>query len=149
VSYRATVTLKAFKRKTGDVIETRSAMIGGVDANKTNAARTALINSAKKAGDALPQAVLKYLKERSVLQLAVVNVSSINVLNDLIRSIRALPEIRDAKVRSYDSGNAVLDMDVKRGTAQDVAKRLEQLASFGVGVKSVSTYRIDAELGKK
>jgi uncharacterized protein YajQ (UPF0234 family) len=89
--------------------------------------------------------VITYLKDRSTLQLQLTNVASINQLNDTVRSVRALLEVRDCKVRDYSGTTARVDIDLKKGTASDVAKRLETI-SKPLKVTKQSAYSIEAEM---
>jgi len=149
VSYRSTLSVKALKAGTQDVISANSETVGGIDATKSAAARAALINSAQKIGANLPADVLKYLKERSTLSLTVTNIENLNQLNDFIRAVRTIIEVRDCFVRNYSAGTAAVDIDVNQGTVSDIAKRLEQMTSFQVKVKSTTAFSIDAELANK
>jgi len=145
ISYRATVNAKAVKPGSEDVIATARETMGGVDVARPAAAATAISRAAGKVGADLPQTVLTYLKERSTLQLVLTNVGSINELNDTVRSVRALIEVRDCRVREYSGTVARVDLDLKRGTASDVAKRLETL-SKPLKVTKQSAYSIEAEM---
>lgn len=144
-SYRATVSVKAVKPGSADVITTSRETMGGVDVAKAAAAATATSRAAGKVAAELPQTVLTFLKERSTLQIVLLNVESINQLNEAVRSIRALIEVRDCRVRDYVGRTAKVDLDMKRGTAADVAKRLETLQK-PMKVTKQSAYSIEAEL---
>ncbi|MCX5781862.1 MAG: hypothetical protein NT145_04055 [Elusimicrobia bacterium] len=148
ISYRANSSIKTYKTGSSDVISANSETSGGIDVSKDAAAKASLVNSAKKIGADLPGAVLKYLKERSTINLTVSNIENINMLNDLTRAVRALIEVRDCFVRNYSDGIAVMDLDMKKGTASDVAKRLEQMSSFKIKVKSAGAFNVEAELIK-
>jgi hypothetical protein len=134
--------------KTGssDVIATDEKTFGGVDVTKAAAAKSSIINGAKKIGENMPQTVLKFLRERSVVRLTVSNVENINKLNDFTKSVRALTEVRDCFVRNYSNSVALLDLDLKKGTATDIAKRLEQNTNFNIKITKTGAYDIEAEL---
>ena len=149
ISYRATLSVQTSKAGSQNVIAANNETVGGVDSTKDAAARAAISNSAKKVGAYLPANVLKSLRERSTVNLTVSNVENINKLNDFIRSVRVIIEVRDCFVRNYSNGVAVVDIDVKKGNASDIAKRLEQLTSFTVKIKSATVFSIDAELVNK
>ena len=149
ISYRASLTVKTSKAGSQDVIAANNETVGGIDSTNEAAARAAITNGAKKVGAYLPADVMKYLRERSTVNLTLSNVENINKLNDFIRSARVINEVRDCFVRNYSYGTAVVDIDVKKGNASDIAKRLEQLTSFTVKVKSSSAFSIDAELVNK
>lgn len=146
ISYRAAVSVKAVKPGSNDVITTSDETTGGVDVTKPAAAKTAIMNGAQKISADLPSTVLKFLKERSVVRLSLSNVENMNKLNEFTRSVRALIEVRDCWVRNYSNGTASLDLDLKRGTAPDIAKRLEQNKNFNIKIKNLGAYDIEAEL---
>ncbi|MBN1384449.1 MAG: hypothetical protein JW983_06200 [Elusimicrobia bacterium] len=146
ISYRATVSVKAIKPGSNDVITTADQTTGGVDVTKPAAAKTAIMNSAQRISEDLPSTVLKFLKERSVVRLSVSNIENMNKLNEFTRSVRALIEVRDCWVRNYSDNVASLDLDLKRGTASDIAKRLEQNKNFNIEIKNLGAYDIEAEL---
>ncbi|MHB9155558.1 MAG: hypothetical protein ACYC5N_07685, partial [Endomicrobiales bacterium] len=148
VSYRATVSVSVTLQGSGDLITNVQETIGGVDAEKTAAAKASLVNASLKIGRDLPENVLKFLRERSSVQLTVSNVESINELNGFIRSVRALIEVRDCRVRHYADKTAALDMDLKKGSAADVARRLEQMDSFPTRIMKTGAYSIEAEMVK-
>jgi len=146
VSYRASVSYKAIKTGSNDVITTFEETMGGVDVNKMAAAKASILNGARKVGQGFPNTVLKFLKERSTVRITVNNVDTINKLNDFVRSVRTLLEVRDSFVRNYSNNVASIDLDMKRGTASDIAKRLEQNQNFTVKISKVGAYDIEAEL---
>ncbi|HAX61248.1 MAG TPA: hypothetical protein DCX95_01630 [Elusimicrobia bacterium] len=146
ISYRATVSVKVMKTGSSDVIVTDEKTFGGVDVTKSAAAKSSIINCAKKIGEDMPQTVLKFLRERSVVRLTVSNIPNMNKLNDFTKSVRALVEVRDCRVRNFSDGVASLDLDLKKGTATDIAKRLEQNTNFNIKITKTGVYDISAEL---
>ncbi len=148
VSYRAVLDLRVIKTGSRDVITTATETLGGVDVTRDAAAKKAIANASEKVSRDLPATVLKLLKERSVVQLTISNVDDINKLNDFVRSVRALTEVRDCWTRNFSNGSALLDMDVRKGTALEIAKRLEQMTSAQVKVNKTDAYSIEAELVK-
>jgi len=146
ISYRATLSVKVMKTGSGDIIATVDQTFGGVDVTKPAAAKAAITNCAVKIGDDLPQTVLKFLRERSVVRLTVSNIGNMNKLNDFTMSVRALIEVRDCFVRDYSNGVAMIDLDLRKGTADDVARRLEEDTNFNIKINKTSAYAIEAEL---
>jgi hypothetical protein len=145
ISYRASIAVKAVKAGSDDIITTVKETIGGIDVAKAAAASTALSRAGQKVGGEMPQTVLTYLKDRSTVMLIITNVTSINQLNDTVRSVRALLEVRDCRVRDYSENLAKVDIDMKKGTASDIAKRLEGLQN-PLKVTKTSAYEIEAEM---
>jgi hypothetical protein len=145
VSYRASVSAKAVKTESKDVVASVMEAAGGVDVTRETAAKVSLVNCARKAALDVADGVVKYLKERSTVQLTLLNVPNINRLNDFNRSLRAMIEVRDCFVRNYAGGTAVLNLDMKKGGAQDVARHLETNSGFKLKIKKVGVYEIEAE----
>jgi len=143
-SYRASCSLTAKKSDSKDIAANVAETAGGVDVTKDAASRASLVNAAKRAGQNLSQQVLKYLRERSTVQLTISGVKNINKLNDFTMSLRAMLEIRDCWVRSYSGDTAVVDLELKKGTASDVARHLEQDTNFSLKINKVGAYSIDA-----
>ncbi|MDP8233550.1 MAG: hypothetical protein P9M06_01945 [Candidatus Saelkia tenebricola] len=146
LSYRASISVKAVKSNSQEVIKTAQATTGGVDITEHAAAQASIINAAKKVGKSLPSTILKYLKERSVVQLTVSNVENINILDSLNRSIRALIEVRDTRVRNFSNKTAIIDLDLKKGTTDTIARRLERNSNFKIKITKKGAYNIEAEL---
>lgn len=147
-SYRAVLSVKAVKAGSGDVITSMTQTVGGVDTTKDAASKASIIAAAKRIGPALVDNVTAYLKERSTLMLTLAGVDDYNTLNRFLLALRATVEVRDCKVRDFSANTALIDIDVKRGTTGDIAKRLEQLTSFKVKVTGQQAYTINAELLK-
>ena len=148
VSYHASLSLKAIKVGSLDVIATASESMGGVDISREAAAKAALSNCAKRASRALPQSVTTYLRERSTMQLTVGNVEDVKMLSDFVRAVRAFTEVKDCRVRNYSGNIALVDTDVRHGTSMDLARRLEQMSTFRVKIRKTATYGVEAELVK-
>lgn len=146
LSYRASLVIRALKTGSNDVVATDEKTSGGVDITRQAAAKTSIINCARKTGEGLPQTVLKYLKERSSIQLTISKIKGINQLNDLTRALRALIEIRDCWVRNYSDGVASIELSLKRGKTSDIANRIAQLSSFNIKVLKTSAYHIEGEI---
>lgn len=149
ISYRASLSVKALKTGSNDIVATAQNTSGGLDITKQAAAKKSLLNCAQMAGETLSQSILKYLREKSTVQLMLSNVKNINRLNDIMRSIRALIEVRDCWVRNYSEGVATIELSLKRGKTSDVANRLEQLVSVKIKVTKTSAYSITAEVVNK
>ena len=145
ISYRSTISLKVLKFNSQDIITTTENTLGGIDVTKAAAAKTSILKNVQTIATRLPDTVLKYLKDHSIIQLDISGIDNINVLNNVITSIRSLPEVRDSKVRNFSDNKAVIEINVKTGTTANIAKRLEQLIEVKIKVNKVSVYGIEAE----
>jgi hypothetical protein len=148
ISYRAVLSLAAARSGSSDAIAVAQETTGGIDVTKESAANASLVNGAKKAAGELSDGILKFVQERSVVQLTITNVDNLNRLNDVVRSVRSLIEVRDCRVRTYSGEHALVDLDMKKGNSSEIARRLEQLTSVKLKVNQTKTYDIQAELLK-
>ncbi|OGS06334.1 MAG: hypothetical protein A2270_07880 [Elusimicrobia bacterium RIFOXYA12_FULL_51_18] len=145
-SYRAGLSVSAVKQGSEETLATLQETVGGIDLNESAAARAAIINSAKKAGDELKERVLKALRARSVVRVALSNVANMNQLSDFIKSIRNIPLVRDCWLRSMTSGAAAIDVGLRKGNASDLSQLLMKNSKFPVKINRTSSYDLEAEL---
>jgi hypothetical protein len=145
ISYRTVLALQAVKAVAGDVIATANESAAGVNVTAESAAQTAAANAVKRAA-AFSQTVLTVLQNNAQVHLTIAKVENINALNDVLRSIRTLLEVRDCRVRSYAAGTAEAVAVITKGTATDLARRLERLGSVKIKILQVSSSTIDLEL---
>jgi hypothetical protein len=143
ISYRAITSLKVVKNATGEVILTVNDTAGGVDVNKENAGLVGIANVAKKAGREMPDKINKYLTERLSGNVKIKNVANVNELNTFIKRLRLMAGVKDAWVRSYDGGVALIDVNLKGTNFVDVAKKLR--ASEIYKVNKIETYYLEIE----
>jgi hypothetical protein len=148
ISYRAAISLRALASGTSDVISAVTDTLGGIDVSRDGAAKAAMVNASRRAGGDISGKVPDSLNKRSIVSLTVCNIANINSLNEFTKSVRSLIEVRDCWVRSYQDGVARMDMDLKKGSASDVARRIETLRG-GVRIKEVNRYGISAEFEGK
>jgi hypothetical protein len=146
ISYRAGLSLSAEKQGSGETLTAMQETAGGIDLNETSAARAAIINSAKKAGQELTDRVLKALREKSVVRLSLSKTGSMNQLSDFIKSLRGMPMVRDCWLRSQEGGTAVMDVGLRKGTASDLSQLLMKNPKFPVKINRTSSYDLEAEL---
>jgi len=145
-SYRAGLSISAVKQGSGETLAALQETAGGIDLNEAAAARAAIINSAKKAGDELKERVLKALRATSVVRVTLSNVASMNQLSDFIKSVRNIPLVRDCWLRSMTGGTAALDVGLRKGNASDLSQLLMKNPKFPVKINRTSSYDLEAEL---
>jgi len=147
-SYRAILSLKVLKANTKEVISTVSDFSGGVDITKEAAAKSSLKRVAEKVGKNFAQKIYETLKTQSTVLMKISPLADLNELNTLNRIIRGFIEVKDSRVRSFTSNLAVVEITLRRGSAQDIARRLEQVKEQNVKVTAVGQYDIEAVKGK-
>ena len=145
ISYRAGISVSAVKQGSQETLASMQESAGGIDLNETAAARASLINAAKKGGESLKDAVLKALREKSIVRLNLANVKTMNDLSEFTKTLRNIPSVRASWVRSYSGGVAVLDVAMHKGGAADLSQLLMRTPK-PVKVSRTSSYDLDAEL---
>ena len=145
-SYRAGLSLSAEKKGSGETIAALQKAAGGIDLNSDSAARAAIINASRQAGEELISRVIKTLRERSIVRLSLSGASGMNQLSDFIRSLRNLPPVRDCWLRGFSGGVAVIDVGLRKGTASDLSQLLMKDQKFPVKINRTSSYDLEAEL---
>ena len=144
ISYRANIEINVKKTNSQDIIITISKIGAGIDVTKEAAAKKAIQSLAITISNDLPDNILKFLQKQSTLQLTISNVGDIKKLNSILNSVRSLIEVRDCLTRNYQNGLAVIELDIKNGDANQIAKRIEQLNMLKI--KKITAYNIDGEL---
>ena len=145
-SYRAGLSISAVKQGSGETLAALQETAGGIDLNEASAARAAIINSAKKAGDDLKERVLKALRATSVVRVTLSNVAGMNQLSDFVKSVRNIPLVRDCWLRSMTGGTAAIDVGLRKGNASDLSQLLMKNPKFPVKINRTSSYDLEAEL---
>jgi hypothetical protein len=146
ISYRAGLSLSAEKQGSGETLAALQKTAGGIDLNNASAARAAIINAARQAGDELQTRILKALREKSIVRLSLSGTAGMNQLSDFIKSLRNMPLIRDCWLRSLAGDTAVIDVGLRKGTASDLSQLLMRNPRFQVKISRTSSYELEAEL---
>ncbi len=149
ISYRAGLSVSAVKQGSGETLASLQETAGGIDLNESSAARAAIINSAKKTGEDLKDRVLKALREKSVVRVALSKVGSMNQLSDFLKSVRNIPLVRDCWLRSMAGDTAEIDVGLRKGNASDLSQLLMKNPRFPVKINRTSSYDLEAELAKQ
>jgi hypothetical protein len=146
ISYRAGISLSAEKQGSGETLAALQKTAGGIDLNNASAARAAIINAAKQAGEELQARIIKALRETSMVRLSLSKTAGMNQLSDFIKSLRNAPLVRDCWLRSLAGDTAVIDVGLRKGTASDLSQLLMKNPKFPLKINRTSSYGLDAEL---
>ena len=146
ISYRAPISVKVVKTGTNEVITTANSAAGGVDITRESAARKALENAARGVGKSLPYKVLSYLRDHAFGRVEVGSVPDFAHLQDFVRVLRTMPNVRDCWVREFDGSEAQVDVDLSRGTLTEIAPNLEASKSVKFKLGAVEAYRLQVSL---
>jgi hypothetical protein len=144
VSYRATVSARATKAQTNELLLTVSQTAPGLEATPAAASAKALAAAGKLAGDELAQKLARQLFERSFAQVVVSGLPDLNRVQALERALTAAPGAGDVWLRSFSGGEARLDVQLKDGTASGVASSLEKDPALKLKVLGVTQNTIQA-----
>jgi len=148
ISYRAGLSISAVKQGSGETLAALQETAGGIDLNEPAAARAAIINSAKKAGDELKDGVLKALRERSIVRVSLLKIENMNQLSDFLKSVRNIPLVRACWLRTMAGDMASIDIGLRSGSASDLSQLLMKNPKFPVKINRTSSYDLEAELVK-
>lgn len=144
ISYRATVSLKIIKANSKEVIDTIDEVCGGVDLTNDAAAKASFKRVVEKINKDFAKELYETLEKQSGITLKISGITNLNELNLINRLIRSFLEVTDCRVRNYSGNSAVIEITLKRGNAQDIARRLEQIKEQKISVISAGQYDIEA-----
>lgn len=149
-SYRASVSVKAIKKGSDEVLLTAQNVAGGIGLSKKGAARTALINVSKKLAEEVKDGVLNALRKKTLIKVTVENAKNMNRLSQFMKSLRNIPTVRDCWLRSFNGGqNAVLDISLKRSNAADFAQVVVKNKRFKTEIISSGSYDLVIKIWPK
>ncbi|MBI4369491.1 MAG: hypothetical protein HY547_04605 [Elusimicrobia bacterium] len=126
-SYRATLSAKAARVQTGEVIQNVSGQASGLDAVEDAALQKALETVGKKAGDDLGRDMHNRLLKEASISLTATNISGFTALEELKKTLSSTSGVRDLFLRSFDSNNANIDVYLEalgKVGVSDLASRL-------------------------
>jgi len=147
ISYRSTLTAKAIKTDSSEVLMTATKQGAGVDVAKKNAATTSLLKVAKTVGDQMVPNIAKILNEKAQAQLTISNIPNFNQLSELNKYIQSMQGVSSTYIRSYETekGVASIDINLKYGNAQQIAAYLTAIKKFPVEVIAITGNVIEAK----
>lgn len=148
VSYRGNVNVQAMKAGTGEILLVSQDIKSGLDLNRTSAADKARENAAQGVAEKLTNELVKSLARKSGVTLSVTGISSISQLSELQKIVQAIPGVGDVYARSYESGQAVLDVETLSADSQAVAAGLERSTSLKLKVAGVHPDHLNASLAE-
>lgn len=149
VSYRATITAKAIKTDSSEVLfSVTNKNSGGADLVRNNAARTALQKATKLVAEEMVPGITKALSEKAQVQITLMGIESYNELAELNKYIRRMTGVKDAYVRSYEveTGEASIDLNLRYGNAQQIASYLSNIKKFPIEVTAITGNVIQAKM---
>lgn len=147
ISYRGTLTAKAIKTDSSEILFTSTKNSAGADVAKKNAANTSLLKSAKIVADEMIPGITKALNERAQAQLTISNIPDWNMLAELNKYIQSMQGVASTYIRSYESstGIASIDINLRYGNAQQISAYLTNIKKIPIEVTAISGNVIQAK----
>ena len=136
ISYRGSISAKALKAQTGEILATLTTQGSGLDATKEAASMKALAQLGKNAANDFGGKIASELARRSSILVSVQGIADVNKLGRIKDIISKLPGVVDVYMRSFSVGNAELELKIDKATSADVAGALMKDASIGAQVVS-------------
>lgn len=121
ISYRGSLTSKALKAQTGEILSAVSAQGSGLDAIKDAAAQKALGVIGRNAGAEYAAKILAELAKRSFVLVTVKGLPSINSLGELKETVSHVPGVSEIYMRSFSEGTAEMEVKLNSGSSGDIA----------------------------
>ncbi|MBI4668114.1 MAG: hypothetical protein HY747_02830 [Elusimicrobia bacterium] len=146
-SFRATLSAKAARVQTGEVLQIVSAQASGLDAIDDAAIQKALEAAGRKAGDDLGRELHERLVKNASIALIAVNIKNFDGLENLKKALTATSGIKDLFVRSFGEGAANLDIYLEAAGqtgVQEIAGSLT--AKLGATVKRMEGNTLEIAL---
>ena len=134
ISYRATLTGKAIKAQTGEILATVSLQGSGLDATKEAASQKAMSQAGKNAANDLASRVANELARRSTVLVIVQGLADLNRLRDIKDFISKTQGVGEIYMRSFSEGRAEMEVKVNSVTSSDLANAISSQASLGAQV---------------
>ncbi|MBI2118722.1 MAG: hypothetical protein HYT97_03740 [Elusimicrobia bacterium] len=134
ISYRATLTGKALKAQTGEILAAVSLQGSGLDATKEAASQKAMAQAGKNAANDLASRVANELARRSTVLVIVQGLADLNRLRDIKDFISKTQGVGDIYMRSFSEGRAEMEVKVNSVTSSDLANSISSQASLGAQV---------------
>lgn len=147
-SYRGTLALKAVKTGSGQVVLAVTKSGGGMDLSKEMAATQNLTRMTEEAGAEIGEKLAPALWEGASVVIALSGVTGFDALNALVEAVRSLDGIGSVTTRSFNAGEAVLDVDLRHGNASTLAAQMEA-GKTPFEIKEVAADRIVAAPASK
>lgn len=146
ISYRGTLTAKALKAQTGDVLAAVSVQGSGLDATKEAAGQKAMAQLGKNAANDLSGKVASELSRRSSVLVTVRGLPDINRLGELKDLLSKTTGVGDLYMRSFSEGTAEIEIKINTATSNDLANALTKNSSLGAQVVSQTQDSLEVQV---
>ena len=124
ISIRGTLSARAERTRTGEVLSAVSIQASGVDATEWAAHKKTMTILGEKAANDLSESLASLLAVRHSITLTATGITSFKKLFKLRDALTDIEGIDDLYVRSYSEGTAEIEIDLATATPMDIAKAL-------------------------
>lgn len=146
ISYRSTLSAKALKAQTGDILATVSVQGSGLDATKEAAAQKALSQLGKNAANEFAGKIASELARRSTVLVTVKGIANLNRLSEVKETLSKTAGVAELYMRSFSDGTAEIEVKINSATSNDLANALTKNASLNAQVLSQTQDSLEAQV---
>jgi len=147
-SFRARVSLEAFKPEGGEVIAGKVQEASGLDPSAEIAEGKALETAGLMAAEALAEKLFDRLSRRVNVGLKVHGMADLSLVQRLVDDLRTQPDIALVTLSSYGSGAAELKVTTEGFAGDELAGMLSRMKRYKFTTKSVTPYRVEVRAGE-
>lgn len=124
-SYNANISFKIIKISESALIYSNSFSSGGLGITKDAAAKEAMKRAAALASEDVARVLEERLKKFNYITMVVKNVSTINQLNEVMRGLEDLTELKNITITSFSNGIAKLKLETDVENASVIVREME------------------------
>ena len=146
ISIRATLSAKAYKAESNEVLASSAKAASGLDAARGPAVMKAFGNAGKAAGEEMAQAILDALKKKAFVSVTVSGLDGIEQLKRVEDAVSHVPGVQDIYLRSFRGSNAQLEVRIRDVTTQEIARALERVQDLKAKVEGVTGESLNVTL---
>lgn len=146
ISYRGTMSAKALKAQSGEILATASVQGSGLDATKEAAAQKAMMQLGKNAANEFKDRIASELARRSSVAVTVRGLKDINQLGIVKSLLVNTSGVEDLYLRSFANGDAEMEVKTKTATSLDLANVLSRNPSLTMQVTTQTQELLEVQV---
>lgn len=126
------------KTSDGEVVYGFNSNVGGMGLTDIDAKNTSISRCVEKVYPEIKESIIRFYTQKRTIKLKVLNLSSINELNSLIKELRNIPSIKTAVVKNYDNDTADIDLLVYKSKTDEIASLISKKSLDIISIKGQS-----------
>lgn len=147
LSYRGTISAKALRAQSGEILAAVVTQASGLDATKDAASQKALSQLGKNAAVDFAPKIASELARRGTVLVTVEGIDDLNTLLELKTALSRAPGVSDVVMRSFAAGRAEMEAKVSNATSSDLAGSVAKASAFkGASLLSQTQETIEFKL---